>query len=237
MTLSYENIPKIVPGTYGKAKIEYSLESRSFFLFYDDVKWMGVYDDFSDAFDNLYSQYEIAYGNVLITGLGFGILLKALEKKEEVTSITVLEQQQDVVDAFLMHNEIDKNKTKILIEDATTYHTDEKFDCFLPDHYEQQGFWWKVEDMNKLSKRINSDRFWPWSIEALFFKAMYPIAVYPESPEEIFTIYASEIYPKWEFFINKYFDGNTSLLSVPEDKVINYLTRPDWILISRSMMN
>lgn len=42
---------------------------------------------------------ETAYGAVLVSGLGMGMILLPLAKRKIITSITVLEQSQDLIDA------------------------------------------------------------------------------------------------------------------------------------------
>jgi 16S rRNA A1518/A1519 N6-dimethyltransferase RsmA/KsgA/DIM1 with predicted DNA glycosylase/AP lyase activity len=183
---------------------------------------MGVFADFSDAFDNLYSQYEIAHGRVLITGLGFGILLKALDAKQEVESITVIEKEQDIIDAFLKNNRV-SDKVKIIKDDATTYAPEEEYDCLLPDHYEKQTWEWKVNDMNAISKRIKHKHFWPWSIELLFFKKVYPKNEHTKDIALMLSENPSEVYKKWQDFIKDYFEGNEYLLSIEQEKIVQYL--------------
>jgi len=222
MSLSLANAPRIIPGTYGRAKISFSSQEQCYFLHYDNVQWMGVRLDFSDAFDNLYSQYEIAQGRVLITGLGFGILTKALDAKESVESITVIEKEQDIIDTFLKNNRI-SSKVKIIKEDATTYTTEEEYDCLLPDHYEKQTWEWKVKDMNAISKRIKHKYFWPWSLEMLFFKKVYPRDHHIQDICVDLAENPSEVYKKWQDFIKEYFEGNEYILGIEQEKIIQYL--------------
>lgn len=223
MSLSLASFPRIIPGTYGRAKITFDPIRNAYFLHYDNVRWNGVYTDYSDSFENLYSQYDIAHGKVLLTGLGFGILLKALDYKKEVTSITVIEKYQDVVDAFLKYNKI-SSKVNIIIDDATAYTTDEEFDCLLPDHYETQSVDWKINDMNDISKRIKHKHYWPWSLELMFYRTMYPKEKYGNSRKEFLSNYSHELYSKWQEFIKGYFNGNENLLNIEEDRLLKYLT-------------
>lgn len=234
MPLSLANMPRIVPGTYGKAKITYDPIRGSYFLHYDGERWMGVYPDFSDCIDNLEAQYDMAHGKVLITGLGFGILLKNLAAKSKVTSVTIVERHQDIVDAFLANNRVN-DKVRIIIGDATTYSTNEEYDCLLPDHYETQGCAWKINDMNEIAKRIPHKTYWPWSIEALFFKCMYPQTKNAKESEDLVANHSHEFYDKWLEFINKYFNGNKHLLNIAKEKITYYLSRPDWVNIARFM--
>ena len=65
-----------------------------------------------------------AHGDILIAGLGIGMLPAALAEKENVTSITIIELEQEVIDLveplirkYVKH----QNKIKIVQGDANTY--------------------------------------------------------------------------------------------------------------------
>jgi hypothetical protein len=222
MPVILSNIPKIVPGTYGRIEITHSIEKDCYFLHHDGIRWMCATTDLRDVLHNMHSQYDIAYGKVLVTGLGFGILLKALEEKDTVTSITVIEKEQDVVDAFLSHNRIG-DKVKIVVADAITYSTEEEYDCLIPDHYELQSVPWKIVDMNNIYKRIKNKSFWPWSIEDVFMRVSYLPNENGSRLNEILENNLDNVYGKWKSFINEYFEGNKSLLEIKEEKLLEYL--------------
>lgn len=138
---------------------------NTFYLLNKGILWMGLNRNTNKQIKEFYSQYDLAYGDVLLTGFGFGILASWLASKPEVTSVTVVEISQDIVDVFLMNNII-SNKIKIIIADASEYKTDQHFDCVFLDHYEIQHEAWILKDMKQVSKNIpNHDVFWAWSIE------------------------------------------------------------------------
>ena len=60
-----------------------------------------------------------AQGHVLITGLGLGLVTKAVCDKENVKSVTVIEQSEDVFN--LVGNHITSEKLTIIIADAYTF--------------------------------------------------------------------------------------------------------------------
>ncbi len=215
-------MPLVVPGTYGDVEVEYSEETGHYNLLHKGISWMGTDKDFISAKDLMHSQYDQAYGDVLLTGLGFGILTKALAQKEAVTSVTVLELNQDVIDAYLAYNQLDYNVT-ILQEDASTYKTDKKYDCLLPDHYELQTLKWVLKDMREIAKRIPHDVYWPWSIEEIFLMKTYPRDTHLMPWEEVLETHKDEIREKWDQFINESMDGHPTLLGVSNEKLIEYL--------------
>lgn len=225
-------MPKIVPGTYGEVDILLIQNETSYLLERQGIPWMCTDIDCLYAKDTSYSQHDLAYGNVLVTGLGFGILAKALSEKPEVDSVTVIEIEQDVIDAFLSHNTLN-SKVSIIQGDATTYTSDLKYDCLLPDHYESQSMSWRIKDMNSLSKRIKHDVFWPWSIEEIFLDHTYPRYQYTvlEENESIYSLDSitkedvDVLHSKWGAFIDKNFGGNQSLLAISPDKLALYLEK------------
>lgn len=216
--------PTIVPGVYGKAEIEYLSDLRRYTLTCNGVSWMEADRDFKYTRDTMIAQYELAYGNVLVTGLGFGVLTTALAEKDEVTSVTVLELSEDVIRAFTTNNQV-SDKVKIVQADATSFTSDIKYDCLLPDHYELQTFKWRIKDMNRLAETINHDVFWPWSIEDIFLKEVYPRYQVKCSTSELFKKYGTEIPEKWRDFVVKNFNSHPTLMSIEDSKLLEYLRK------------
>jgi len=73
----------------------------------------------SEYKDHRYFIYH-ASGNVLIAGLGIGMVLNEVAKKENVTHITVIEKNQDVIDLVWQHYK-DKYGDKIEIFHANIF--------------------------------------------------------------------------------------------------------------------
>lgn len=221
-------MPVIALGTYGDCDIEYDEKTQYYTLSHKGVQWMQTDKDFSHSKDVLYPQYDVAYGDVFITGLGFGILTKAVSEKPEVTSVTVLELEQDVIDAFFLNNVLN-SKVKIIQGDASKYESDIKYDCLLPDHYELQNTDWIIKDMNSIAKRIKHDVFWPWPIEELFLEKTYPRDTWQlDGPSSIRTVMANSpdaLHKKWKTFIEEYFNNNKYLLEIEKSNLILYIEK------------
>jgi hypothetical protein len=217
-------MPKIATGSKGNIEIRHVENRDGYFLYADGIQWMATSLDFLHAKDTLYSQFDLAYGDVLLTGLGFGILAKALTQKEEVTSVTVVELNKDVIDQYISVNGSDE-KIIIINDNASTYTSDHKYDCLLPDHYETQNIDWKISDMNLLASRVRHDVFWPWSIEDIFLREHYPVKYHQESPEEFLEIYSKDFYKLWLSFIEDKFSSHDTLMGISEQKLIEYLSK------------
>ncbi|AFU88200.1 methyltransferase [Caulobacter phage CcrColossus] len=67
-----------------------------------------------------------AKGDILISGLGLGMVVKALLKKPEITSITVLELSEDVIK--LVAPSYPDPRVRIIHADCRTWKADRKFD-------------------------------------------------------------------------------------------------------------
>ena len=74
---------------------------------------------------------KAATGDVLIAGLGLGLVVRQLIDRESVTSITVLENNPHVI--RLVGRTVRHKKVKVIEADAFTYETDRRFDCIWLD--------------------------------------------------------------------------------------------------------
>jgi len=173
-----ENIPKIVVKEFSYKDIDIVLSKnmpKNYILYNKGTQWMA-YDQYTNKeIKEMYSSYDMAYGDVLITGFGFGILACWLASKPEVKSVTVLEISQDIYDIFIMSNKL-PDKVNVIIDDASTYKTDKHYDCVLLDHYEHQLTDWVYRDMKRIADNIpNHDLLWAWSLEPKYVETMFKI--------------------------------------------------------------
>lgn len=145
-------------------------------LYGDGLQFMQLITKSNREVKELYSSYDLAYGDVLITGLGFGIIALWTCNKPEVTSVTVVENSQDVIDLFLANNKVPNNMT-IICADANNYTTNKHYNCLLLDHFSDD-----VEDaftyakIKKVSENLSHDLFWFWSLEEKYADKMYNIS-------------------------------------------------------------
>lgn len=75
-----------------------------------------------------------AYGDVLIGGLGIGMIIMAIQDDEGVKSITVLEKHQEVIDMITAQLPFN-DKVKIICADVFKWKPEkgQKFDCIYMD--------------------------------------------------------------------------------------------------------
>lgn len=76
-----------------------------------------------------------AEGDILIAGLGIGLVILPLLENEKITSITVVEKYQDVIDCiFPQIKPYDTtNKLTVVCEDCFDFTTDQRFDVIYLD--------------------------------------------------------------------------------------------------------
>jgi hypothetical protein len=160
-----KSVPEIAirEGVSGNVKIEKL--GNIYSLYVDDEIFMDANTKSLDQIAQLYSSYDLAYGDVLLTGLGFGILPLWIASKPEVKSVTVIERSQGVVDLFLANNSI-PSSMNVEVSDVYEYKTDKNYDCIFLDHYEQIML--TPEQAAVISENIpNHNVFWFWAIELL----------------------------------------------------------------------
>lgn len=149
-------------------------ESKSIYsMFVDDEKWMTEDISTRVSAKELYSSYELSYGDVLLSGLGFGILPVWISNKTNIKSITVVEKNKSVIDLFNINNRNYSSKIKIINEDMNIFKTNERFDCVFLDHYENEPFDIQIKNMQQVYKNVsNHETFYAWRMEQLYFFIM-----------------------------------------------------------------
>lgn len=110
---------------------------------------------------------QAAHGDVLIGGLGIGMILLAIQDKPEVNSITVLEKYREVIE--LVGNQLPiNNKIQIVEADVFDYIAESQYDtiyidiwdCINKDIYRNQMVpLLKKYEKFLISKEVNSNRW------------------------------------------------------------------------------
>lgn len=112
-----------------------------------------------------YSSYDLAYGDVFMSGWGFGLAPCWIANKPQVRSVTVIEKYPEVIEIFKRNNEIPEN-VKIIYDDVKTYKTEDKYDCVFLDHLPDHDLSPVFDEIGTIAKNIpNHDVMWVWSLE------------------------------------------------------------------------
>lgn len=193
-TFRKSDIPdiKIEQGKVGSISI--IKQGNVFLLAEDRLPWM-FYDPRPNkkvGLQQQYAMYDLAYGDLLITGFGFGVLLNWLCKKPEIKSITVLEKSKEVVELYLRNNPLpDNKKINIVYTDANTYTDDKHYDCLFLDHLDHEPD--MLETSRVISKNISHDVLWLWPLEKIYLEQAYKLSY----PYDYFIL--PDKYPKYTF--------------------------------------
>jgi len=73
-----------------------------------------------------------AHGNVLIAGLGIGLIIIAIQNNPEIKSITIVEKYQEIIDLVFPFLPI-KKECKVVCEDIFNYIPEKKFNTIYFD--------------------------------------------------------------------------------------------------------
>lgn len=174
MKPDFSLIPKIITteGTWGDISI---VKSGSYLdLIHSGEQWHSLNTKNKREIYEQYSSYDLAYGDVLVSGFGFGYTTLWIASKPEVKSVTVIEVSQDVVDAFLANNQLPEN-VSVIIEDINLYKSNKKYDCIFFDHFnylKEDNFY---KELCNNAKKIPHNLFWFWSLELYYIMNYYGI--------------------------------------------------------------
>lgn len=75
-----------------------------------------------------------AFGDVLIGGLGIGLIIKAIEDNANITSITVIEKHQRVIDLIVRQSNFN-NKVTVIQGDIHTYIPTKQYETIWLDDW------------------------------------------------------------------------------------------------------
>jgi len=158
-----KSVPKIAIREGSIGNVEIKKIKYEYQLLVDNVRWMLANTISAQEIKEFYSSYDLAEGDVLLSGFGFGILPQWIASKDSVKSVTVVEMNKEVVALFKINNTLD-SKIKIVISDIREYKDNSLYDWAIFDHYELDRVPSK-EDFDLLSNNLNFNNLWFWSLE------------------------------------------------------------------------
>jgi hypothetical protein len=129
----------------------------------DGRRWM-IYNQSIKDHLHLFSSYELAYGNCILTGLGTGVLSNWLTINPRVTSITVFEISKDVIELNRQLGLLDNPKIRVINSPAQQIENVE-CDCLLLDHYELESEESIIEDVKNVASKIKHKLLWFYPAE------------------------------------------------------------------------
>lgn len=136
---------------------------RCFTLFVNNYQWNNYNFLYHDEAFQIFSHYYLAEGHCICTGLGFGVREQWLLNNPNVTKITVLEKNKEVINYHKWLNNPILDKLEIIETDANNYKG--SCDTLLLDHFEQETDEEFLKSIQIVSSNINHKLMWAWSIE------------------------------------------------------------------------
>lgn len=208
----------IKPGVYDS--IEIKKLGKYIYLKHSGKDWHVFNTHNQRELHEQWSGYDLAYGDVLLSGLGFGHMAQWLANKPEVSSVTVIEILQDVVDIFLESN-ILNNKVSIIVDDIESISIDKHYDCVIFDHIpnnpKPKEFY---KELATTANKIPHNLFWFWSIELFYVMNFYSLS-YTDLFEIPVDFNKFDFETKWED-LRTYLDMPT-IPSLSKDKIDAYI--------------
>lgn len=225
MPYDIKTVPEFVIKEGSSGPIDIVHDSNAFSLYNNGDRWMVFNKGNHAEIKEMYSSYDIAYGDVLVSGLGFGILALWLCNKPEVSSVTVIEFSEDVIKLFKESNDV-PNKLNIVNDNIITYETDKEYDVILLDHYERQNFDWRLKNMADICNRISHKSFWAWSLEQAYLLKMYGIDakdIINHKDEDTVFSKKPDLSSFWDLFIDKFLPNEKQLKDISKTKINEYM--------------
>lgn len=195
MSFDLNLVPKIRISPDSEDNVDIVKSFIHYLLYVNGQRQMVLNLYSSKEIKEMYSCYDLAYGDVLLSGLGFGILPLWIAQKPTVKSVTVVEISESVKNLFLKRNKLPDN-VSIVIEDFDNFKTDKYYDCVIPDHYEQNYYKYRIKQLQNIAKNIpNHKLFWCWSMEWLYIRS-----IFNKENVESFVFDKDNVSGKWKDF-------------------------------------
>lgn len=189
---TFEQVPDVIIESGRAGSISIKRFGKLFVLCENDLPWMYYTPSTKRAACEQFTSWDLAHGNALLTGFGFGVTLNWLAQKPEVTSITVLEKSKEVVELYLRNNKLPDNKPiTILHEDANVYTDLKHYECLFIDHLDHEPD--MVATARSIGLNIKHDVMWFWPLELIYANKAYKIPLLSD-----YFIYRDK-YPRVDF--------------------------------------
>jgi len=127
------NIPNGVSGNYKVVNGRFDGDHTVLYQYINGA-WMNIMEDTEEEAAQASAFLSAATGDVLLAGLGLGMVLQPLIDNRNVTSITIIEKYQEVIDLVSPH--IVSSKTiNVINDDIYTWNPDKNYDVAWFDSY------------------------------------------------------------------------------------------------------
>lgn len=185
----------------------YTDDNKKFFMLKDGLRWMTWNEKTYNQVFEVYSHFILAHGHCVCTGMGFLIRENWLLSKKEVTKVTVIEKNIEVIDYHKKFNPDILDKIEVIHADV--YDCAGQCDTLLIDNFEGElslfPHW--LYSTKLIATRIKSNITWMWPLEVILSSCY----------RNYIGLSLSEIY----FNIKKYYDLDT-LPDLTEEQLFHF---------------
>ena len=144
---------------------ESKVNKGDFGLAIDGEYWMNyALLNPSQAYE-LFSQYYLAKGHCICTGLGFTVRESWISTKKSVEKITVIEKNKEVIEYHKYIKNPILEKLEIINCDASEYVG--KCDTLLLDHHANEGNEQILREVADIQRNIQCQVLWFWPLEQI----------------------------------------------------------------------
>lgn len=161
MSFDVDTLPRLSFLSFKVNNAEIKKSAHNYSLLYDGNQWMTLNQVHNIQAKELYSSYDQAYGDVVLSGLGFGLLALWISSKPEVTSVRVYEKNEDIISLFKFNNPL--APIAVIHQDINEVST--SCDCLFLDHYEFEPTEVRLATSAEIRSRIKHKTFWAWGLE------------------------------------------------------------------------
>jgi hypothetical protein len=190
--LNYD-VPKIEPFSKGSLEVEKWENSSGFVLKVNGEQWMSYNLETHLEAYHLFSHYYLAEGHCICSGLGFGIRENWLLTKKNVSKITVLEKNKEVIEYHQHIKSPFLDNIELIHCDANEYFG--KCDTLLLDHYEHHDSKDIINNVYTVHKNIKHETLWFWPFESI----IYEIGLRYCNPKLLALPFNNKISPRYRF--------------------------------------
>jgi len=141
------------------------INSKGIEIFHSGGRWMALnIETLTEVFE-VYNHWKLAQGHCICTGLGFVLRESWLLSKKEVTKLTVIEKNQELINYQWKCNPSIMERMEVICADVYDYHG--SCDTLLIDNFEgginfENDF---CRAAAQISKNIRHQTMWFWPLE------------------------------------------------------------------------
>lgn len=179
--------PLLQIGKFGNVEVKKD-SSGFFYLYINGESWM-VYNSntHAEAYE-LYSHYILAKGHVIVTGMGFGIRENWILTKPDVTKLTIIERNRDLIEMHKKNSSLFLNDPRVSIINCDASNYKGSCDVLLLDHYESETYDVILKNVKLIHDNINCKTMWVWPLERIIMYAR-KLHTFNNTPHNLITKY------------------------------------------------